>query len=145
MKNPSRKGNAIKIDQGDSVWCVFDKDNNTDQQLSEAKQLAQKHKFNIAFSNPCFEIWFYCHYENSTAHISCCGELLKKLKNIDQLKCYNKNSPPSYKDLKNDQETAITNAERLVQFHKSEKHEIISALSNPSTQIYLLVTYLLAL
>ena len=41
-------------DEGDMIWCVFDRDDNTNAMLSKAKQVAIKEGYQIAFSNPSF-------------------------------------------------------------------------------------------
>ena len=41
-------------DEGDIIWCVFDRDDNTNAMLSKAKQMAIKEGYQIAFSNPSF-------------------------------------------------------------------------------------------
>lgn len=41
------------------VWAVFDKDEHPNVQ--EALELAREHRIEVAFSNPCFEIWPLLH------------------------------------------------------------------------------------
>ena len=48
------------------IWCFFDRDDNTNIMLSKAKQMALKEGYQIAFSNPSFEIWFLLHFNNQT-------------------------------------------------------------------------------
>ena len=40
------------------VWVIFDKD---EHEVNEALALAAKHKIEVAFSNPCFELWPVLH------------------------------------------------------------------------------------
>ena len=51
----------------DTYWCVLDVDEHPD--LAEARRLAQRHKINLAVSNPCIELWFVLHTEDQRAHI----------------------------------------------------------------------------
>ena len=51
----------------DEVWCVFDRDEH--QNLKQAIDKAYANKLKIAFSNPCFELWCYLHFELQTAYI----------------------------------------------------------------------------
>lgn len=44
-----------------SVWAIFDKD---DHEVDEAFALANEHKIQIAFSNPCFELWPVLHLQD---------------------------------------------------------------------------------
>ncbi|WP_321424699.1 RloB family protein [uncultured Bacteroides sp.] len=48
----------------DEVWCVFDKDDFTNQMFSKAIQLATEHKFFCAYSNQAFEYWLILHFVN---------------------------------------------------------------------------------
>lgn len=45
------------------VWAVFDRDEHPKNKLAEAFQLADIRGINIAFSNPCFEVWGLMHFE----------------------------------------------------------------------------------
>lgn len=58
---------ASKDDRFDEIWCVFDRDNhpNIKQALAEARNAG----VNVAFSNPCFELWLVWHLEDCTAHV----------------------------------------------------------------------------
>ena len=58
-------------DEGDIIWCVFDRDDNTNAMLSKAKQMAIKEGYQIAFSNPSFEVWFLLHFNNQTTETVC--------------------------------------------------------------------------
>jgi hypothetical protein len=46
------------------VWCVFDDDGRPD--IEEALNVARNQELEVAFSNPCFELWYLLHYEYST-------------------------------------------------------------------------------
>jgi hypothetical protein len=46
----------------DEVWCVFDRDIHHRPRLSQAIDNAYAANINIAFSNPCFELWLLLHY-----------------------------------------------------------------------------------
>ena len=59
-----------KEDNYDEIWCVFDMDiNYADQENqrndfnSAIKQCQETKKFNVAYSNDCFELWFYLHFD----------------------------------------------------------------------------------
>ena len=43
------------------VWAVFDKD---DHEVEEALALANTNQIDVAFSNPCFELWPILHLED---------------------------------------------------------------------------------
>jgi hypothetical protein len=52
----------------DQVWCVFDHDDHP--RLPDAFDLAPRHDIQVAFTNPCLELWFILHFEDQTAWIS---------------------------------------------------------------------------
>ena len=48
----------------DQVWCVFDKDDFSENDFNNAIQTAQAQKFGIAYSNQSFEYWFILHFDD---------------------------------------------------------------------------------
>jgi len=48
----------------DDVWCVFDHDGRLyiDEVLTNAER---RPRVDVAFSNPCFELWYLLHYQYS--------------------------------------------------------------------------------
>lgn len=44
------------------VWCVFDRDSFDPARLAQAMSDARDSNINIAFSNPCFELWLLLHF-----------------------------------------------------------------------------------
>lgn len=58
---------ALKLSQQqkyDKVWCVFDKDDFSDEDFNEAIQLAEANKFGVAYSNQSFEYWLILHFND---------------------------------------------------------------------------------
>ena len=43
--------NPYYPEDGDSIWCVFDRDDNSNEVLLRAKQSAQKEGYHLAYSN----------------------------------------------------------------------------------------------
>ncbi|MEY8379328.1 RloB family protein [Lachnospiraceae bacterium 56-18] len=56
--------NPYYPDEGDMIWCVFDRDENSDGSLQKAKQTAMREGYRLAYSNPSFELWFLLHFVN---------------------------------------------------------------------------------
>ncbi len=61
-----------KEDNYDEIWCVFDMDINYANQENQRndfnsaiKQCQETKKFKVAYSNDCFELWFYLHFAYS--------------------------------------------------------------------------------
>lgn len=128
-------------DEGDMIWCVFDRDDNTNAMLSKAKQLALKEGYQIAFSNPSFEVWFLLHFNNQLAPVENCEAAIKLLKKKGRLEQYEKNKEV-YEALKPLQELAIERAKKRVMTLQREHTEIFSRESNPVTTVAELVEYL---
>lgn len=51
----------------DEVWCVFDKDEHPD--IDRLIKRAFDNNVNVAYSNPCFELWLVLHRQDQTAYI----------------------------------------------------------------------------
>lgn len=54
-----RRKSGDRLDSIFRVWAVFDRDEHPE--VPEALHLAQQNKIDVAFSNPCFEIWPLLH------------------------------------------------------------------------------------
>ena len=123
------------------IWCVFDRDDNTNAMLSKAKQVAIKEGYQIAFSNPSFEVWFLLHFNNQTTPVENCEAAIKLLKKKGRLEQYEKNKEV-YEQLKPLQEAAIDRAKKRVAVLQAEHTEILSRESNPVTTVAELVEFL---
>lgn len=51
----------------DEVWCVHDVDEH--HGLKEARQRALDNGVNLAISNPCIEIWFLLHFQDTKGYL----------------------------------------------------------------------------
>ncbi len=120
----------------DEIWVVFDHDDH--QTIEQAMDMAKGNSFNVAFSNPCFELWYLLHYDRQTAHIHRV-DCAKQLRATGRLDGYVKGRPSVYEELRHLQSTAIENAR-----HLRERHDNNGDLptSNPSTTVDLLVEFL---
>lgn len=50
--------------QYDQVWCVFDKDDFSENDFNNAIQIAKANNFGIAYSNQSFEYWLILHFDD---------------------------------------------------------------------------------
>jgi len=118
--------------KGDAVFCVFDRDNNTNKQLKEAKREAERHGIKIIFSNPSFEFWLLIHYQ---LHTTSCenNEISTKLKKF--IPDYRKADPEIYLITKDKIEAAITNSQNIIEMCRKRHVELISRESNPVTLV----------
>lgn len=128
------------FDNGDAIWCVFDCDENENDDLTKASKIAGK-DIKISFSNPNFELWYLLHFELYVTKIER-SEVIQRLKKY--IPKYEKNMDV-YNLLINKRPQAIINAKKLIKIHEKHGIEQISVESNPSTQVYSLVEEILKL
>lgn len=48
----------------EQVWCVFDKDDFSENDFNNAIQIALSQNFHVAYSNQAFEYWFILHFDD---------------------------------------------------------------------------------
>ena len=69
------------LDDNDELWLMIDVDRWGDRKLSEIAMHANQRGFDMAVSNPCFEVWLYLHFSFISGNISNCGRVKQILKN----------------------------------------------------------------
>ena len=107
------------------VWVVFDKDDYQDDQFDLA---IDNCKYNVAWSNPNFELWLLAHFKRIDRYISK-DDILKE---IDRE--FQKNGLGKY--IKNDKiDSAIKNCEYMDNLNKKGQ----ASQRNPMTRVYKLV------
>lgn len=130
---------AIDFENGDQVWCVFDADGNTKENIEKAQKTANDAKINLCLSNPCFEIWYLLHYSYFDQRILS-TDLQKKIETVipdyDKAKDY-------FDLLLSKRDIAIKNAVKLNQKQISCGIQLLDVKSNPSTQVVELVQQML--
>ncbi len=127
--------NSPNFEKGDIIACLFDRDNNSNEILKSAKIKAEHNDILIYFSNPCFEVWILCHYENCSSFEP--KEIYSHLKqrfNLDT-----KAEKSLYEVTKTKLSSAKARCASLSQNIKSKGIELISINSNPITEIYKLL------
>jgi hypothetical protein len=125
----------------DEVWCVFDRDDH--QWIAEAINQAENQpdgNFHVAFSNPCFELWYLLHFGDSAGYVER-AEVVRRLRRGDHLGAYEK-AMNVYPLIEHKQADAVANAGRLRAHHDSAN---AGRPENPSTNVDELVTYLISL
>lgn len=69
----------------DEVWCVFDRDEHP--RFEQACEMARANGFDLAVSNPCFELWLLLHFTDKTGvldHVAMQQRLKKELPGYDK-------------------------------------------------------------
>lgn len=127
---------------GDRAFCLVDADLDPkkDKQIRRADKLAEGKNAEVIVSNPCFEVWFLCHYVFSTAQFRSNDEVIEKL--ISYHPNFSKSYPNMALDLESKVGQAIKNAKKL------EKHCICNGKKrhclefSPSTEVYKIIEVL---
>lgn len=121
---------------GDIIACVFDRDQNSSEELKLAQKLASHKGIDIIFSNPCFEFWILSHFECYKRPLE--KDMLKR-RLISSLGQYSKNDPLLYDKTKEHIGDAIKFSKDIISMHENDGVEIISRDSNPSTLVHQLI------
>ncbi len=116
----------------DQIWCVFDRDQH--ERIEDAFAKARAAKVRVAFSHPCFELWYLLHFQDQNAWIER-DEVTRTLRT--HIPGYDKASDV-YGVLMDGQACALERAARL----DSQHSNVQGIPSNPSTTVYDLVNYL---
>lgn len=148
-------GNALKIVQNavayknamektvDQYWVVFDKDETTDDQFTQAIELAVANDIRVAWSNQAFECWIILHYREfkHACHRNAYEVILKQF--IPEYKASDKGEEHGRRlHLKTTSllPTALENAKRG---HTSFHPDLPDANKQTSTLVYTLVEAIL--
>lgn len=132
------KKEGLDLKNGDSVWCVFDCDENKNEDISKACRIAGK-DVKVCFSNPNFELWFLLHFEFLISKLTR-SEVIDKLKK--HIHTYEKNKD-FYDDLLDKRPEAIKNVKKLFEMYERKGVGLYCVESNPSTQVNILVEEIL--
>ncbi len=118
------------------VWVVFDKDDYNDEQFDSA---IDNCNYNVAWSNPNFELWLLAHFRKVNRYVSK-DDVLQELSKEFQKKGlgdYNKNDTNIFEKVtsKGKLHTAIKNCEYMEELNKDGQ----ASLRNPMTKGYKIV------
>ena len=130
---------------GDRAYCLVDADVNPkkDMQIANADRVADSSPIATQIvSNPCFEIWYYCHFRYSTRQYRSSNEAVEAFKK-DCMESYSKERKDMFDALSDKIKTACQNAERLRAYHLDAGHRVHSADCQPSTEVDMVVKEIL--
>ncbi|MCC4771288.1 hypothetical protein FXV91_14285 [Methanosarcina sp. DH2] len=131
-----QKHHARDFLKGDSIFYVFDRDANTNEDLRQAEEIIRDANQQLILSNPCFEYWILSHFEHYFEPIEP-KPLERRLRRF--LNSYEKNDPNIYNKTKERIGTAMEHSKKVCQIHLDNRVKILSEESNPSTMIFQLV------
>jgi hypothetical protein len=121
-------------DAGDSVWCVFDDDERP--KIADQRMALEREGVQVAFSNPCFELWALYHFRPSVGVLKS-KQAQKELQSEKDMTSYDheRGARLKYEALKPRYEYAVSNAKnaRLCRERDGDPH------GNPSTTVHLLL------
>lgn len=129
-----RKQFKNEYSNDDLKFCVFDFDENTQEQLNEAARLAEGMNAKIIFSNPCFEVWLLWHFRNDFSIQDSRENLKNKIENLIRPKYWTCKQHPNLYDLLNDNyDNAKKNYLQRKRELEREDYTLYSHASNPYT------------
>ena len=134
---------GLGSEPGDYAFCLIDGDVNPkkDAQIAHADAMSRGTKVMQIVSNPCFEIWYSCHYGYSTKQFHSSDEAVSALKELEP--SYTKENPDMYQLTFSRVDDACKNAIRLEQHNLENGHRLHTADFQPSTEVYKVIKYLL--
>ena len=104
------------LNEDDMLWLVSDVDRWGDKKLSDVCSQARQRGYNLAISNPCFEVWLTLHFENINTEDRTCDNFKARLRTI--LGSYN-GSNLNISAYKPNTKDAVNRAKNL---HPSSQH-----------------------
>ena len=118
------------------VWVVFDKDEYNDEQFNSA---IDNCNYNVAWSNPNFELWLLAHFKKVNRYVSK-DDVLQELSKEFQKKGlgdYTKNDTNIFDKVTGEGKlhTAIKNCEYMEELNKDGQ----ASQRNPMTKVYKIV------
>lgn len=118
------------------VWVVFDKDDYSDEQFNQAIKNCD---YNVAWSNPNFELWLLAHFKKVSRYVSK-DDVLQELSKEFQKKGlgdYTKNDTNIFDKVNGEGKlhTAIKNCEYMEGLNKDGQ----ASQRNPMTRVYKIV------
>ena len=142
--NNKKNGMAYTYKDFDEKWIVIDRDEKMTgggghdlADFNNALSNSEKENVSVAWSNPCFEIWFLLHFDYIITPFNRVA-VFQKLK--ERFPEYEKNNKNTYTLLKDKTTLAIRYAKKL----ENENIEKNAADSNPGTMVHKLVEKLLS-
>jgi hypothetical protein len=129
----SKRKDASSYDKEFEAWAVFDADNHARATISIATQKARANGVNVAFSNPCFEVWALMHFMNvdgPLSHKQAQSALKKVMPEYD----HGKGAILEYKAMRSNYAVAVQRGERSI----SRRQQEGSPRGNPYTDVHIL-------
>lgn len=127
----ARAAKRRRGDPYDQYWCVFDID--IHPLIDEALECAARNGIEIAFSNPCVELWFLLHFRDQNAYIER-EDVQRQTREL--LGCGKLLTPEALSALQCRHDEAVSRAQALDKRHDGDGSPFGS---NPSSTLWRLV------
>lgn len=126
---------------GDCAFSLVDGDVNPkkDTQIARADAMAKGTVATQIVSNPCFEIWYFCHYSPSTRQYRSSDEAVTALKEF--VPAYKKENPDMYQLTIHSIDKACENANHLEQYNQAAGRKLHTSGFQPSTEVYKIIMH----
>jgi len=124
---------------GDYAFCVVDGDLSRERadQICKAEKIVKDINGEVIVSNPCVEVWFLCHYVDSTRQYTSSLDVIKRLQEF--IPTYKKNMSGIKEFLEDKNEKAIINARHLDEYNQSLGRKLHQYDYQPSTEVYKII------
>lgn len=134
---------GLGSEPGDRAFSLVDADVNPqkDAQIARADTMAYGTIATQIVSNPCFEIWYCCHYGYSTRQFHSSDEAIAALKELQP--AYTKENPNMYQLTISKVDTACRNAVRLEQYNRDAERRLHTSGFQPSSEVYKVIKHLI--
>ena len=123
-------------DYGDLAFCFIDLDcdKGKEQQIRDAAERAARNNIHLIISNPCFELWYICHFTSSPKNYLRSKDLIDDMPAY--VKEYGKSMEGIYPLLKDKTDVAMRNAEQLEKRATGKGYVPRTADFSPTTDVY---------
>ena len=137
------KASELDPNLGDIAFCIVDEDLSPlqEQLIQRSESIIRKINGTMIVSNPCFEIWYICHYGYSTKQYASNQDVVNTLKKY--VPDYEKGFPHMQEILAGSITDAITNAKRLEMYHEATTGNAKRYNCQPRTDVYIVIEVIL--
>ena len=115
------------------IWAVFDRDDHPD--VSEARRRAAENRVEVAFSEPCFEVWALVHYADGLGPLTSQEAVDRVCVRQPQ---YRREKRLDFEALRPNHDAAVVRAERM----RAERER--DGATNPYTDVDMLLALIRA-
>ena len=127
---------------GDMAYCIVDGDLSKEKepQILKADELIKSIHGQVIVSNPCVEVWFLCHFTDSTRQYISSDEAIRRLRRF--VPGYEKNMKGLSGILSEKTNVALENAKKLDEHNMSAGRRLHRSDYQPGTEMPIMIHFL---